>query len=245
MQRPIIRTFIFGALLCFLNAQNDPFVLDSSLSAVINQSIANDIQVADVDNDGYNDIIYSGENQSGNPTNGRILNTFIPQNQGNDWWSQEQWRLINSAVGIYNVGDRTTFITTGRDQNNNLTTRNYGNNSGFPQVELEDGDIAVADFNNDGYKDFLFTGQDKSGTPVTKLYTGAPDNKTYNSAHPIVYNLSDYNFTGLYDSTADFVDYDMDGDLDIFITGSDTDGVKTILYEVNSENKIKNILVLF
>ena len=57
---------------------------------------------------------------------------------------------------------------------------------------------------------------DKSGTPVTKLFTGAPDNKTYNQASPIVYNLSDYNFTGLRDSTADFVDYDTDGDLDIF-----------------------------
>ena len=79
---------------------------------------------------------------------------------------------------------------------------------------------------------------DKSGTPVTKLFTGAPDNKTYNQASPIVYNLSDYNFTGLRDSTADFVDYDTDGDLDIFITGLDTDGAKTILYEVNSENKI-------
>ena len=65
-----------------------------------------------------------------------------------------------------------------------------------------------------------------------------PDNKTYNQASPIVYNLSDYNFTSLRDSTADFVDYDTDGDLDIFITGLDTDGAKTILYEVNSENKI-------
>ena len=66
MQRPIfiIRTFIFGAFLCFLNAQEDPFVLDSSLSAVINQSLANDIQVADVNNDGYNDIIYSGYDSS-------------------------------------------------------------------------------------------------------------------------------------------------------------------------------------
>ena len=70
------------------------------------------LEIVDLDGDADNDIIYSGENQSGNPTNGRILNTFIPQNQGNDWWSQEQWRLINSAVGIYNVGDRTTFITT-------------------------------------------------------------------------------------------------------------------------------------
>ena len=48
-------------------------------------------------------------------------------------------------------------------------------------------------------KTFLFTGLDKSGTPVTKLFTEPPDNKTYNQASPIVYNLSDYNFTGLRD----------------------------------------------
>ena len=39
-------------------------MIDSSLSAVINQSIANDIQIADVNNDGYNDIIYSGYDSS-------------------------------------------------------------------------------------------------------------------------------------------------------------------------------------
>ena len=49
MQRSffIIRTIILGIILCFINAQNDPFIFDSSLSSVINQSIANDIQVAD------------------------------------------------------------------------------------------------------------------------------------------------------------------------------------------------------
>ena len=79
MQRPIIRTFIFGALLCFLNAQNDPFVLDSSLSAVINQSLANDIQVADVDNDGYNDIIYSGYDSS---RFGLFIDVYLSSNEG-------------------------------------------------------------------------------------------------------------------------------------------------------------------
>ena len=198
------------------------------------------LEIVDIDGDADNDVVFSGENEHGNLVNGRYLNTYIPQqDNNNNWWDQEQWRLKYSAVGIYNIGDRTTFVTTGRDRNNNLVTKGYDNNyHGFPQVELEKGDIAVADFNNDGYKDFLFTGQDKSGTPVTKLYTGAPDNNSYMSAHPQVFNLSDYNFTGLYDSTADFVDYDMDGDLDIFLTGSDTDGAKTILYEVNSENKI-------
>ena len=79
MQRPIIRTFIFGALLCFLNAQNDPFVLDSSLSAIINQSLANDIQIADVDNDGYNDIIYSGYDSS---RFGLFLDVYLSSNEG-------------------------------------------------------------------------------------------------------------------------------------------------------------------
>ena len=113
------------------------------------------LEIVDIDGDADNDIVYSGENKSGQVTNGRILNTYIPQSNDDNWWSQEQWRLKNSTVGIYNIGDKTTFITTGRNQNNDLVTRGYENNYYvFPQVELEDGDIAVADFNNDGYKDF-------------------------------------------------------------------------------------------
>ena len=38
----------------------DPFESDSSLSSVLSQSIANSIEIADVNNDGYNDIIVSG-----------------------------------------------------------------------------------------------------------------------------------------------------------------------------------------
>ena len=81
MQRPIfiIRTFIFGVFLCSLNAQGDPFILDSSLSAVINQSLANDIQVADVNNDGYNDIIYSGYDSS---RFGLFIDVYLSSNEG-------------------------------------------------------------------------------------------------------------------------------------------------------------------
>ena len=48
-----------GLMLSILTAQ-DPFVIDSSLSNVLPQSIANSIEIADVDGDGYNDIIMSG-----------------------------------------------------------------------------------------------------------------------------------------------------------------------------------------
>ena len=34
------------------------------------------LEIVDLDGDADNDIIYSGENQSGNPTNGRILNIY-------------------------------------------------------------------------------------------------------------------------------------------------------------------------
>ena len=54
-----LRSILMGLMLSILTAQ-DPFVIDSSLSNVLPQSIANSIEIADVDGDGYNDIIMSG-----------------------------------------------------------------------------------------------------------------------------------------------------------------------------------------
>ena len=59
----IARKLSFGIGLSLVVAQN-PFVLDSTLSSALPQSIANTIQVADVDNDGIQDIILSGYDQS-------------------------------------------------------------------------------------------------------------------------------------------------------------------------------------
>ena len=49
---------------------------------------------------------------------------------------------------------------------------------------------------------------------------------------------SNYNFVGLRESTVEFVDYDVDGDLDIFISGLSDTGAETVLYEVNLNSKI-------
>ena len=43
-------------------AQDDPFVLDSALSAALPNYISNSIQVGDFNGDGINDIIFSGYN---------------------------------------------------------------------------------------------------------------------------------------------------------------------------------------
>ena len=54
-----------------------------------------------------------------------------------------------------NVGDKTTFITTGRNQNNDLVTAVTKTIIMFSHRLSLKMEIAVADFNNDGYKDFF------------------------------------------------------------------------------------------
>ena len=50
-----LRSILTRLKLSILTAQ-DPIVNDTSLSNSLPQSIANSIEIADVDNDGYNDI---------------------------------------------------------------------------------------------------------------------------------------------------------------------------------------------
>ncbi|MFC2091050.1 FG-GAP-like repeat-containing protein, partial [Bacteroidota bacterium] len=95
---------------------------------------------------------------------------------------------------------------------------------------LTNGDIAIGDFNNDGLKDIVFTGEDHSGTPTTILLIQDESG---------LFHESSYNLKGLRSSTADWVDYDMDGDLDLFLTGIET-GAKTLLYESEIANKKNN-----
>jgi hypothetical protein len=92
-------------------------------------------------------------------------------------------------------------------------------------IKLKNGDIAVGDYNNDGYDDVVITGENENGLPVTKLYNGG-----FSSFTP-----SPIELVGLRESTANWVDYDMDGDLDLFLSGMDTNGAKTILYETQVE----------
>ena len=55
----LLRNIAVGMGISLLVAQ-DPFVLDSAGTGSITQSIANSIQITDVNNDGVNDIILSG-----------------------------------------------------------------------------------------------------------------------------------------------------------------------------------------
>ncbi|MGY0391075.1 FG-GAP-like repeat-containing protein [Bizionia sp. KMM 8389] len=73
----------------------------------------------------------------------------------------------------------------------------------------------AGDYDNDGDLDVILSGFSSSYTPFTALYDNdGTGNFTENASNT---------FTQLYWGTTDFVDYDNDGDLDLFISGSNSD----------------------
>ena len=76
--------------------------------------------------------------------------------------------------------------------------------------------ISVTDFNNDGNLDIVFTGEDENGNPVSELHIG--ENFIENLPASGGYSKSSIELLGLRESTVDWVDYDMDGDDDLFIS---------------------------
>ena len=71
-----LRILVIGVFISLTKGQS-PFVMDSTLSSIIPQSISNSIQIADINNDGYNDIIYSGYD----PTRSGLFIDVIRGNQ--------------------------------------------------------------------------------------------------------------------------------------------------------------------
>ena len=97
-------------------------------------------------------------------------------------------------------------------------------------------DFDFADYNNDGQSDLIIAGEDpNSGAAITKLYTTFP--AYFGNQYGIV--ESDLNIQGLRESSTDWIDYDKDGDLDLFLTGLDDNGIaKAILYKAENNNNL-------
>lgn len=196
--------------------------------------INGDLKIVDIDLDGDNDIVFSGQNADGNAIGGIRYNSYIES----EIYSENNLNtaLKNSTLEIVKLKNTPTdglsAITSGIDSQGNivLSTTNFaGSTDLFPK--LKNGDISFADFDNDGLNDAVFTGEDEVGVPITKLFLQSADGS---------FRASDIQLQGLRNSTANWVDYDMDGDLDLFLTGLDDTGAKTLLYEAETVNKVNS-----
>ena len=180
------------------------------------------LEIVDIDLDGDNDIKYSG---------GIRINSFFRSNYNynNSYWNYNA-PVKNSSIGFLKspLSNFLDYLEMGEDSNGNLSS----NSAIGINIKLKNGDIAVGDYNNDGIDDIVVTGENENGVPVTKLFNGQSQSQ---GAMYYYFVESPTELIGLRESTANWVDYDMDGDLDLFLSGMDTNGAKTILYETEVE----------
>ena len=132
--------------------------------------IKGDVKIVDIDLDGDNDIIYSGEDLNGNASSRIITNTLL--NNSNN--IADIASLKSSAIELVNTGDSTGMgiLVQGINSSGSFQSYNMGSyNLSAISEKLHSGDITAGDFNNDGYADIVLTGEDDNGTAITKLYS--------------------------------------------------------------------------
>ncbi|CAD5914359.1 Extracellular matrix protein 3 [Planktothrix agardhii] len=143
-----------------------------SLPAVGNSSVA----WTDYNGDGKTDFLLTGEDNSYN----RISKLY--KNTGSGFTEDTSVSLPGVYGGSvawadYNGDGKQDFLLTGVGDSGIYISKLYKNTgSGFTEdtsVSLPGvygGSVAWADYNGDGKQDFLLTGQDNSGSTISKLY---------------------------------------------------------------------------
>jgi hypothetical protein len=115
---------------------------------------------------------------------------------------QNDERPFGPSVGLYNfAGSQWTEFTT-------------------PLPGLLGGSLAIGDYDNDGAEDVLLTGSSEDNVHQTFLFRGSQGVNFYDSGVGLP-------GMGMGDGT--FVDYDTDGDLDIFLIGETGQGLAAYL----------------
>ena len=198
--------------------------------------IGGEIDIVDADQDGDNDLFTNGN--SGNPSDlrfhtNRFINTYYRDSydeEGQKDTHHNHHDGFNVTSGFKNGntvysdidGDGSLdFLSIGEDGQGQIRlSSNLGALYNLPPLMNVDFDFA--DYNNDGQSDLIIAGEDPfTNAAVTKLYTSYPN---YFGATYGVFE-SDLEIQGLRESSVDWIDYDLDGDLDLFITGLDDQGI--------------------
>jgi len=193
------------------------------------------IKIEDLNNDGLDDVIITGADA--NYVN--IAKLYLQNTDGD---------FIESPVPFF--GSTYSSITT-FDANNDgnidvLLTGFSGSYIPESKLYLNDGTAvftesnaelanvyfstsSAADYDNDGDIDILISGFNSSYVPYTVLYNNDNGNFTENTTVAL---------EQLYWGVSNFIDYDNDGDLDLFLSGADSNTVPHAKFYKNTNGTL-------
>ncbi len=174
----------------------------------------------DYNNDGLLDVFFAGGPYPWSGT------STIYKNNGDGTFTLNQntfiLKLSNAAgawVDVNNDGLLDLIISGYYQLLQRPVTKVYINNGNETFTEVPNnitgvyyGSIACADFDNNGTLDFVLSGLDRDGDPVTKLYKNLGNGQ---------FELVPENFKGIWQSSAAWGDFNNDGTLDLVISGKD------------------------
>ncbi|MDG1224065.1 MAG: VCBS repeat-containing protein, partial [Candidatus Marinimicrobia bacterium] len=237
------RNFFFKISLSILLVQRavfsqEVFEIDTDRSSILQNIISADIGIADLNNDGVNDIILSGYNKIGNQE-GLFLNTYsisstgvidtlqmnllsnyftyIPENHSSKYIGGDGGLALgdydkDGLIDVLIHGSEFMFLT--RNLGGNLSTNNYMPDD-FSE-SLGESSLQWADVDNDGDLDLFWMGLKNGRTTITnKLLLNQIDfdgNTNWAFDNSIV-------MPDLRNGALAWEDIDLDGDLDLLTSG--------------------------
>jgi hypothetical protein len=185
-----------------------------------------DLAWADYNNDGYPDLVITGENAAGQPIT-RFLQNNRLSGAAVGFVNQGALGVLNLAHSRVDWGDINQdgwldLAIMGEDNTGTRQTAVYLNNTrgGFtalpvPLTDLTRGDLAWGDFDADGWLDLAITGQGNAG-PIARIYHNSQD---FSGNGGNAFALFSAPIVGTIGGSLAWGDYNSDGYLDLVVSG--------------------------
>jgi len=198
-------------------------------------SNSGDIDFGDIDGDSDLDLIMTGLDASGNAFSKLYLNDgmgIFTLVSGTSF--TPVWISSTEFIDVDNDGDLDLLIC-GANSSGASTTNLYENNgtgtfslvAGVPFDNVQFGDIAFGDTDNDGDQDIFLVGQNDSSQFIAKFYI---NNGTSFSLLP------NTPFPGTFVHSSSFADFNNDGNIDLLHVGNSSNGLIGHIYENQGSN---------